>query len=65
LRNQIYQKVQQGESDQQIVNYLVARYGNFILYHPPFNGSTLALWFGPFIFLVLGMGYLFFYVCRK
>lgn len=65
LRNQIYQKVQQGESNQQIVDYLVQRYSHFILYQPPLNSSTLALWFGPFLFLISGIGYLIFYVRRK
>jgi cytochrome c-type biogenesis protein CcmH len=62
LRDQVYQHMQQGQSDQQIVNYLVARYGNFILYRPPFNAATLGLWFGPFLFLCIGLIYLFHYI---
>jgi len=62
LRKQVYEKIQKGENDQSIVNYLVERYGDFILYRPPFNGLTLALWLGPFLFLIAGLSYLFYYL---
>ena len=62
LRNQIYQQVIAGKSDKQIVDYLVNRYGDFILYNPPLNLQTFGLWFGPFVFLFFGLGYLFFYL---
>lgn len=65
LREQIYQKIQHGESDQTIVDYLVARYGDYVLYRPPFNAATLGLWIGPFILLLLGLGYLFNYIRKK
>ncbi len=57
LRAQIYQQVSQGKSDQVIVNYLVARYGNFILYRPPLDLATAVLWIGPFLFLLIGVGF--------
>ncbi len=58
LRQQVYQKIISGESDQQIIDYLVSRYGNFILYRPPFNTKTLVLWAGPFLVLCFGMIFL-------
>jgi len=65
LRNQIYQQVQHGLSDKQIVDYLVARYGDFILYRPPLNIETIGLWFGPFLILIMGVSYLIFYLQRN
>src|SRR5260221_12162275 len=61
LRDQIYQKILQGQSNQEIVTYLVSRYGNFVLYDPPLNLATLLLWFGPLCVLVFSLGYLIFY----
>ncbi len=65
LRNEVYKQILQGRSDQQIITYLVARYGDFILYHPPFNRATSGLWLAPFLLLFFGVGYLFFYIKRK
>ena len=65
LRDHIFQHIQQGQSNKQIIDYLVARYGDFILYRPPLNMETFGLWFGPFIFLLFSMGYLFYYVRTK
>ena len=48
LRNQVYEQIMQGKSDEKIIDYLVSRYGNFILYQPPLSFSTLLLWLGPF-----------------
>ncbi len=55
LRDQIAVMVQKGESDQQIIHYLVARYGDFILYNPPLNPLTYVLWFGPLALLLIGI----------
>lgn len=65
LRQQIYLHIQQGESDQVIIDYLVSRYGNFILYRPPFTIATLGLWLSPILFLSIGIGYLIFYIRKK
>lgn len=55
LRRQIFDMMQQGQSDKQIKAWLVARYSAFILYDPPLTASTIALWFGtPAIFLIGG-----------
>ena len=45
-----------GKSDDDIRAYLVARYGDFVLYKPPVKSTTYALWFGPFVLLALGLG---------
>ncbi len=65
LRQQVYLHIQQGQSDKAIIDYLVARYGNFILYRPPLNAETLGLWFSPLLFLFIGMGYLIVYIRKK
>jgi cytochrome c-type biogenesis protein CcmH len=62
LRGQIYHKIQKGQTDKEIVDYLVQRYGNFILYNPPVNIATLGLWMGPFLILIFGLAYLIYYL---
>ena len=64
LRQEIHEKMQQGQSDQQILSYLISRYGDFILYRPPFSASTWLLWFGPLLFLITGLGFLIRYIRR-
>lgn len=54
LRNQIREQLKAGKSEQDVVDFLVARYGDFVLYRPPFKASTVALWAGPFLILVFG-----------
>lgn len=54
LRNQIRDMVKQGMNDQQIVAYLVVRYGDFVRFRPPLKPLTVPLWFGPFALVVLG-----------
>jgi cytochrome c-type biogenesis protein CcmH len=51
LRKQIRQKLQQGQSEQQILDFMVQRYGDFVLYRPPVKASTWLLWGGPFLLL--------------
>lgn len=55
LRGQVYEMVSQGRSDTEIVDYMVARYGDFVLYRPPVKGTTYLLWAGPFLLLATGM----------
>lgn len=62
LRDKIFDQITTGKSDKEIIQYLVARYGNFILYQPPMNKLTLMLWFGPLLILISGLGYLIFYL---
>jgi cytochrome c-type biogenesis protein CcmH len=54
LRDKTYLMVHQGKDKQEIIDYMVARYGNFILYDPPMMASTLILWLGPFGVIVIG-----------
>ncbi|MBE5252251.1 cytochrome c-type biogenesis protein [Mixta mediterraneensis] len=54
MRLKVYELMKQGQSRQQIINYMVARYGNFVTYEPPVTPSTLILWVGPALFVVLG-----------
>ena len=51
LRKQVRDLVAAGKSDAQIIDYLVQRYGDFVLYDPPFKATTLLLWLGPFALL--------------
>jgi len=55
LKDLVYEKVINGESDKQIVEYLVARYGDFVSYDPPLNSRTWIIWFGPFLMLFAGL----------
>ncbi|MEP3347695.1 MAG: cytochrome c-type biogenesis protein [Litoreibacter sp.] len=54
LRILIRERLVAGDSDQEIFDFLVVRYGDFVLFKPPFKPSTYALWFGPFIILFIG-----------
>ncbi len=56
LRNQIFRMMQQGKSDDEIKQYLVARYSGFVLYDPPLTVGTSVLWFGPLLILLGGAG---------
>ena len=55
LRNQIREQLGRGASEREVVDYLVARYGDFVLYRPPFKPATLLLWLGPFLLLAAGI----------
>jgi cytochrome c-type biogenesis protein CcmH len=55
LREQLYQQLHAGQSDQQIVDYMVQRYGEFVLYRPRVNKVTLVLWLAPLILLGLAL----------
>lgn len=64
LREEVYTLVKEGKSDDEIVNYLTARYGDFILFNPPVKAVTALLWFGPLLFLFLGI-FIFWRTCLK
>ena len=64
LRREVRELAQQGKSDAEIKQYLVARYGDFVLYKPPVKPTTWLLWFGPFAFL-LGGALVWFVVLRR
>jgi cytochrome c-type biogenesis protein CcmH len=54
LRRQIREQVAAGKSDKEIVDYMVARYGDFVLYQPPLKSTTLLLWAGPALLVAIG-----------
>ena len=56
LRVQVREMLLSGASDREILDYMVARYGDFVRYRPGFNPRTWMLWFGPFIAMALGLG---------
>ena len=64
LKRQIETLLAQGQSDNQIRDYMVARYGDFVLYRPPLQGNTLLLWIGPFAMLA-GGGLLWWLIQRR
>ena len=53
LRAEVYNMIQAGKSDEEIITFLVARYGDFVLYNPPLKPSTWLIWFGPFVLLLI------------
>ena len=55
LRKQVREKLAQGMSDRDVTDFMVQRYGDFVLYRPPVKATTLLLWFGPFVFLAGGL----------
>jgi len=55
LRNQVRERMRQGSSDSEIIDFMVARYGDFVLYRPPVKATTLLLWFGPLLLVVAGL----------
>lgn len=65
LRGQIREQMKAGKSDKEIVSYLTARYGKFILYNPPIDPTTYLLWFGPFVLLLGGLVVLFRYLKQR
>lgn len=59
LRREVREQMNKGMTDQEIIDYLVSRYGDFVLYEPPVKSYTLLLWFGPFVLLLLAGGALY------
>ncbi|HEY6131749.1 MAG TPA: cytochrome c-type biogenesis protein [Halioglobus sp.] len=58
LRKQLHQQLEQGASDEQILDYMVARYGEFVRYRPRFGGASLVLWLAPILLLLTGIAVL-------
>ncbi len=54
FRDQVKEQINEGQSDAEIIDYMVERYGHYILYRPPFSMATAILWMGPFILVVVG-----------
>ena len=65
LREEIFRMLEEGKSNDEIVAYLVDRYGDFVRYNPPVNATTLLLWYGPAGLLILGFGVLTVILVRR
>ena len=65
LRRQIREMIQRGDSDRQIIDYMTARYGDFVLYRPPLKATTVFLWFGPGLLMVVGVAALVIVLRRR
>jgi cytochrome c-type biogenesis protein CcmH len=65
LRNEVREQLAAGKSDDEVKAWLVARYGDFVLYRPPLKASTVLLWAGPFLFLAFGFFLLMRFLRRK
>jgi cytochrome c-type biogenesis protein CcmH len=59
LRREIREQMKAGKSDKEIVTFLTARYGDFVLYRPRVTPTTYLLWFGPFVLLAVGLVFLY------
>ena len=65
LRRQVFEMLQQGKSKDDIIQFMTARYGDFVLYNPPFKAKTGLLWLGPVVFLIIGIAMISFFLHRK
>jgi cytochrome c-type biogenesis protein CcmH len=65
LRQQTYEMIRKGASDDEIVDYMVKRYGDFVLYRPPVKTNTALLWIGPFVLLGAGLVTLIVFARRR
>jgi cytochrome c-type biogenesis protein CcmH len=65
LRNQIREQLKAGRTERDVLDFMVARYGDFVLYRPPFKASTVALWLGPFVLLAIGAWILYRRLARR
>lgn len=65
LRREVREQMSKGKNDQEIIDYLVSKYGDFVLYEPPVKSYTLLLWFGPFALLLVAGGTLFFQLRKR
>lgn len=65
VRREMRREMENGRTDAQVVDFLVQRYGDFILFRPPVKGTTLLLWFGPLVLLLLALAVLFMTLRRR
>lgn len=65
IRREIREQIKANKTDQEIVQFLVDRYGDFVLYNPPMKPTTIFLWFGPILLFIIGFGSLIFYLRRR
>ena len=65
LRQQVRELLDKGQTETQIFEYMTARYGDFVLYRPPFKGITILLWLGPATMVLVGLGTLLWVLRRR
>jgi cytochrome c-type biogenesis protein CcmH len=65
LRREIREQMKAGKSDKEIIAFLTARYGDFVLYRPPVKPTTYVLWFGPFLLMIIGLVALYRYLKQR
>lgn len=65
LRNEVFKMLETGSTQQEVVDFMVARYGDFVLYRPPVQSNTIVLWVGPFLILIIALILAFFLVRRQ
>ena len=65
LRREVYRMIEDGRSEEEIVGFMVARYGDFVLYRPPLRGGTILLWAGPFVLAAIGLTVLAVHLRRR
>lgn len=65
LRKELYELLQQGKADSEVVSFMVDRYGEFVLYRPRVSSLTYVLWFGPIVLILLGVIVVIVIVRRK
>ncbi len=58
MRNEIRDQLKNGMTERQVIEFMVERYGNFVRFRPPLDWTTIALWFGPALLMVIGFGVL-------
>lgn len=65
IRREIREQIKANKNDQEIIQFLVDRYGDFVLYNPPIKPTTILLWFGPIALFIVGFGSLIIYLKRR
>ncbi|MCK5872483.1 MAG: cytochrome c-type biogenesis protein CcmH, partial [Methylococcales bacterium] len=65
LRLKVYQMLESDKTDAVIIDYMLARYGEFVLYKPRMSGQTFLLWYGPALLLLIGLIIIFFIVRQR
>lgn len=65
LKNQVVKQIAAGKTNQEIIDFMVERYGDFVLYKPPFKMSTALLWLGPLLFALVAIGTLFWTLAKR
>ncbi|MBA3756221.1 MAG: cytochrome c-type biogenesis protein CcmH [Nitrosomonas sp.] len=65
IRREIREQIKANKTDHEIVQFLVDRYGDFVLYNPPLKPTTIFLWFGPIVLFIIGFGSLIVYLRRR